>query len=128
MRKISGDIKHMIRDEGASLYVIGMPYNEFYSELITSKFQGVLNRLQKVYSTIDEARLSIKKTRCEGKKQNYQVTSLIITPHKRHTYKQTGWDLSNVCGNLGQRLLRNLSKRRKNRSRQSIRKISEKIF
>ena len=61
MVKISGGIKHTIHNEAVFLYVIGMPDNEFYSELIISKFQGVLNRLQKVYSTIDEARLSIKK-------------------------------------------------------------------
>jgi len=67
MAKISGDIKHMIRDEDVSLYVIGMPDNEFYSELIISKFQGVLDRLQKVYSTIDEARLTIKKQEVKEK-------------------------------------------------------------
>ncbi len=64
MAKMSTGIKYMIHDEAVSLYVIGMPDNEFYSELIISKFQGVLVRLQKVYSTIDEARLSIKKTSC----------------------------------------------------------------
>jgi hypothetical protein len=117
-----------MKDEDFPLYVLGMSDDEFFSEFIISKFQGVLKRLQKVYSKIDEVRLTIEKTSSEGKRQNYQVTSLIFTPYKTHTYKQTGWDLSNVCQNLGQRLLRNLSKRRKNRSRQSIRKISEKIF
>ena len=64
----------MIRDEDVSLYVIGMPDNEFYSELIISKFQGVLNRLQKAYSTIDEARVSIKKTNLSSYIINYYTS------------------------------------------------------
>lgn len=108
-------------------YIVGMPEDE-NSQLISSKFIKVLERLQKVYSKIDEARLTIEKSRASGKRKNFEVRILIITPYKRHVYKETGWDLSNVCEQLGQRLLSTLSKKRTRRSKSSIRKTSEKIF
>ena len=108
-------------------YIVGMP-DEGESFLIASKFYKVLYRLQKVYSKINEARITIEKSRTRGKRINFEVRVLIVTPYHKHIYKETGWDLSNVCEQLGQRLLRNLSKRRKNRARTSIRKIEGKIF
>ena len=108
-------------------YIVGM-VDEGDSDLIASKFYKVLNRLQKVYSKIVEARITIEKSRTGGKRKNFEVRVLIVTPKHRHIYKETGWDLSNVCEQLGQRLLRNLSKRRKNRTRTSVRKIKGKIF
>ena len=108
-------------------YIVGMP-DKGESILIASKFYKVLIRLQKVYSKIVEARITIEKSRTRGKRINFEVRVLIVTPKHRHIYKETGWDLSNVCEQLGQRLLRNLSKRRKNRARTSVRKIQGKIF
>jgi len=108
-------------------YIVGM-LEEGDSFLIASKFYKVLKRLQKVYSKINEARITIEKSRTRGKRINFEVRVLIVTPYHKHIYKQTGWDLSNVCEQLGQRLLRNLSKRRKNRARTSVRKIQGKLF
>ncbi len=108
-------------------YIVGMP-DEGESFLVGSKFCKVLIRLQKVYSKIIEARLTIEKSRTGGKRKNFEVRVLIVTPKRKHIYKETGWDLSNVCEQLSQRLLRNLSKRRKNRARTSVRKIEGKIF
>ncbi len=108
-------------------YIVGMP-DKGESILIASKFYKVLIRLQKVYSKIVEARITIEKSRTRGKRINFEVRVLIVTPTHRHIYKEIGWDLSNVCEQLSQRLLRNLSKRRKNRARTSVRKIRGKIF
>jgi len=108
-------------------YIVGM-LEEGDSFLVASKFYKVLCRLQKVYSKIIEARLTIEKSRTGGKRKNFEVRVLIVTPNRKHIYKEIGWDLSNVCENLGQRLLRNLSKRRKNRARTSVRKIQGKLF
>ncbi len=105
------------------LYIIGMPEDEFDSELIISKFSKVLKRLCKVYTKIQEARVRIKRQRTGGKKQSCQVSVLIVTPHKRHTYREVGWDLSNVCEKLGQRLLRTLTKHDNKRLKSSVRKI-----
>jgi len=110
------------------LYVVGMPEDEFYAELIISKLSSSIQRLEKVFHEIDEARLSIKRTRSEGKKQNYTVSVLIKTPKKRFYYKKTGWDLSNVCEKLNQRILSTLTKRNKKRFRLSVRKIEKKLF
>lgn len=60
--------------------------------------------------------------------KNYVASVLIKTPHKRFNYKKTGRDLSNICENLSQKLLSNLSKYRKNHSKRSVRKIEDKIF
>ena len=110
------------------LYVIGMPEDEFNAELIISKLSSSIQRLEMVFHEIEESRLSIKRTRSKGKKQNYIVSVLIKTPKKRFSYKDTGWDLSNVCEKLNQRILSNLTKRSKKRSRLSIRKIEKKLF
>ena len=108
-----------MRQNKVPLYIVGMPKNEFYSELIKAKLLSVLNRLEKSYSKIDEARVTIKRQRIGGKKQNCEVSILIITPRRRHCYKEVGWDLSKVCETLGQRLLRNLTKRHKKRLKKS---------
>ena len=110
------------------LYVVGMPEDVFFAELIISKFSSAVKRLEKKFRKIDEARITIKRTRAKGKMKNYVVTVLIKTPNKRFNYKKTGWDLSSICENLSQKLLSNLSKYRKNRSRRSVRKIEDKIF
>ena len=117
-----------MRKNDIPLYIVGMPKNEFSSKLIKAKLISVLNRLEKSYSKIDEARVTIKRQRIGGKKQNCEVSILIITPHKRHCYKEVGWDLSKVCETLGQRLLRNLTKHNHKRLKKSIRKIEEKLF
>lgn len=110
------------------LYVVGIPEDESNADLIISKFTLAVQRLEKVYGKIVEARLSIKRTRSQGKKKNYVASVLIKTAKKRFNYKETGWDLSNVCEELSQRILSNLTKRNRTRSRKSIRKIQEKLF
>ena len=108
------------------LYIVGMPEDQKNVTLITSKFANTLKRLQKVYSEIQEARVSIKQRRSGGKKGGkYEVAIMIATPHHSpYIYKEVGFDLSKIIENLSQRLLRNLSKRSKRRSKTSIRKIN----
>ena len=112
------------------LYIVGMPDDQQNVNLISSKFAKTLKRLQQVYSEIHEARVSIKQQRTGNKKEGkYEVTIMIITPH--HTpliYNSIGFDLSEVLEDLSEKLLRNLSKRAKHRSKDSIRKIGLPIF
>jgi len=112
------------------LYIVGMPEDQQNVNLISSKFGKTLKRLQQVYSEIHEARVSIKQQRTGNKKEGkYEVTIMIITPH--HTpliYNSVGFDLSEVLEDLSEKLLRNLSKRAKHRSKDSIRKIGLPIF
>ena len=110
------------------LYIVGLSKNEPSVVLIQSKFEGVIRRLKKVYSKIEEARITVKKLRTGGQKQCYEVSVLIITSNGNYTYSETGWDLSNICEKIGQKLLRNLSKHDNKRLKTSIRKTESKIF
>lgn len=112
------------------LYIVGMPDDQENIELINSKFAKILKRLQNVYSEIHEARVSIKQQRTGNKKEGkFEVTVMIIISH--HTpliFSSIGFDLTEVLEDLSQKLLRTLSKRAKNRSKDSIRKIGLPIF
>jgi len=112
------------------LYIIGMPDEQQYANLISSKFGKTLKRLQQVYSNIHEARVAIKQQRTGNKKEGkYEVSIMIITSH--HTpliFVSVGFDLSEVLEDLSDKLLKTLTKRAKNRSKESIRKIGLPIF
>jgi len=110
------------------LYVVGLPEDEPNIELVTSKFKEVLKRVQKVFSTIQEARISIKTMNKEGGKQTYEAVFLVVTTHERFSYKESGWDLSEICESVGQKLLREFTKDGNKRQKESIRKITEKKF
>jgi CBS domain-containing protein len=105
------------------LYIVGMPADERNVDLITSKLTKSLKRLQNVYSEIQEARVTIKQQRSQGQRKLYEVSARVTTPYKTFGHKEVGWDLSQVCDTIGQRLLRQLSKRAKRRFKTSIRKI-----
>jgi len=63
------------------------------------------------------------------KRRTYEVSILIKTRRKRFSYKDTGWDLSNICESIGQKLLRELTQNKTGkRQKQSIRKIEGKLF
>lgn len=112
------------------LYIVGLPEDQKNVNLITKKFENTLKRLQKVYSEIHEARVSIKQQRTGGKKEGkYEVSIMIITPHHAPLiHNSVGFDLSEVLEELSQKLLKTLSKRAKRRSKTSIRKIGLPIF
>ncbi|MBS3926000.1 MAG: CBS domain-containing protein, partial [Nitrosarchaeum sp.] len=112
------------------LYIVGMPDDQENIELINSKFTKILKRLQNVYSEIHEARVTIKQQRTGNKKEGkFEVTVMItISYHTPLIFKSIGFDLSEVLEDLSQKLLRTLSKRAKNRSKDSIRKIGLPIF
>lgn len=112
------------------LFIVGLPEDQRNADLITSKFEKTLKRLQQTYAEIHEARVSIKKQRSGGRKEGkFDVTIMVTTSH--HTpliYKSVGFDLSAVLEELSQKLLRNLSKRAKRRSKTSIRKMGLPVF
>ena len=112
------------------LFIVGMPEDQRNANLISGKFEKTLKRLQQTYSEIHEARVSIKKQRSGGRKEGkFDVTIMISTSHHAPLiYKSVGFDLSEVLEDLSQKLLRNLSKRAKQRSKTSIRKMGLPIF
>ena len=112
------------------LYIVGLPEDQKNISLISKKFENTLKRVQKVYSEIHEARVSIKQQRTGNKKEGkYEVTIMIMTSHHAPLiHGSVGFDLSQVLEELSQKLLKTLSKRAKNRSKASIRKIEMPIF
>ena len=112
------------------LFIVGMPEDQRNANLISAKFEKTLKRLQQTYSEIHEARVSIKKQRSGGRKEGkFDVTIMITTSHHAPLiYKSVGFDLSEVLEELSQKLLRNLSKKVKQRSKTSIRKMGLPIF
>ena len=118
-----------MKNNDIPLFVVGLPKDEPNVELITKKFSGVLKRIQKGISKIHEARITVKTHNIRGKRRTYEVYVLIKTQRKRFSYKDTGWDLSNICESIGQKLLRELTQNKTGkRKKQSIRKIEGKIF
>jgi len=116
-------------DENIPLFVVGLPKDEPNVQLVNKKFSDVLKRIQKGISKIHEARITVKTLNFRGKRRTYEVSVLIKTRRKRFAYKDTGWDLSNICESIGQKLLRELTQNKTDkRQKQSIRKIEEKIF
>ena len=112
------------------LFIVGMPEDQRNADLISSKFEKTLKRLQQTYSEIHEARVSIKKQRSGGKREGkFDVTIMVTTSHHAPLiYKSVGFDLGEVLEELSQKLLRNLSKRAKQRSKTSIRKMRLPVF
>lgn len=111
------------------LFIVGLPKDEPNIDLTAKKFRLVLNRVEKGISKIHEARIAIKVLKSQGKRKNYQVSVLIKTQRRRFSYKDSGWDLSQICESIAQTLLReNTQNKKAKRQKKSIRKISEKIF
>ena len=104
-------------------YIVGLPEDESKAGIIISKFTNTLKRLQKVYGDIVEARATIKRQRVQGSRQHNEVSIHITTPYKTFVHEESGWDLSQVFDSLNQRLLRKLSRRAKQRSKPTIRKV-----
>ncbi len=118
-----------MRNNDIPLCVVGLPKDEPNVELVTKKFSGVLKRIQKGISKIHEARIVVKTLNIRGKRRTYEVSILIKTRRKRFSYKDTGWDLSNICESIGQKLLRELTQNKTaKRKKLSIRKIEGKLF
>lgn len=106
-------------------FMVGLPEEQRNADLIASKFKATLKRIAKVYSEIQEAKVSIKQQRLGGKKEGkFEASIMITTPHHAPLiYSSVGFDLSQVIEELNQKLLRTLSKRAKRRSKFSVRKV-----
>lgn len=104
------------------LFIVGLP-REDNANIITEKFTKTLDKLQKVYPDVQEAKVHVKKLHGTGSKFNYEVSTVIITPHQKFMFSRTGFDLSKVFDEISGRILRLLAKRAKKRYRFSIRKL-----
>jgi ribosome-associated translation inhibitor RaiA len=105
------------------LFVIGLT-NEDNAAIITDKFRKTLDKLSRVYSDIQEARVSVKKIHGNESRYNYEVSAVVLTPTKRHIFARSGYDLSKVFDEISGRMMRGLAKRAKRRNKVSIRKMA----
>lgn len=104
------------------LFIVGLPLED-NADIITDKFRKTLDKLQKVYPDVQEAKVHVKKLHGTGSQFNYEVSAVIITPHQKYMFSRTGFDLSKVFDEISGRLMRLLAKRAKKRYRFSIRKL-----
>ncbi|MGQ0606064.1 MAG: CBS domain-containing protein [Candidatus Nitrosotenuis sp.] len=105
------------------LFIVGMPKDD-NTGIIAEKFTKILDKLQRVYPDVQEAKVYVKKHHGIGSRYNFDVSTTIITPHQRYMFSRTGYDLSKIFDEISGRLMRLLSKRAKKRYKLSIRKIS----
>jgi CBS domain-containing protein len=105
------------------LFIVGMPKDD-NAGIIGEKFTKILDKLQRVYPDIQEAKVYVKKNHGTGSRYNFEVSTTIITPHQRYMFSRSGYDLSKVFDEISGRLMRLLSKRAKKRYKLSIRKVS----
>lgn len=109
------------------LYIVGLPDDLRDSEIIKTKFDKIIRNLRKVYTDVQEAKASVKTIHDpRTNRPHYEVVVRVFTPYQTHSYTETGWDLSKVFDVLGKKVIRTLSKRRKNRWKTSIRKINKR--
>jgi len=119
MKRISNDVP---------AYIVGIPKNRSDSEIVSDKFNKIILQIKKVYPAIEEARATIKLHHSKGQRHFYQVTVNVISPYRTLNYTQVGWAFSQIFDLIGKKIRRNVSKKRKQRSKKSIRKREPKIF
>ena len=97
-------------------FIIGLPEDPFEAELAKSKFVNIVRLLRKTTSPeIEEARCHIKLRDIEGKRRRYEVDVNIITPYRRHTYTNMGWDLARMFDQMSDSLKKQIAHKRSRR-------------
>jgi CBS domain-containing protein len=104
------------------MFIVGMP-NDDNANIIAEKFKKILDKLQRVYPDVQEAKVYVKKHHGTGSRYNFEVSTMIITPHQQYFFSREGFDLSKVFDEISGRLMRLLPKRAKKRYKFSIRKM-----
>jgi hypothetical protein len=90
--------------EDLPAFIVGLPQDSFEADLAKSKFAHTVGFLKKLVPTLEEAKCKIKVIHSQGKKIQYQVDVNILTPHKKHQYTNTGWDLAKIFDQMDESL------------------------
>lgn len=122
-RDIVSLLGEKVGEEDIPAFIIGLPEDPFDAELAKSKFANIVRLLRKTTSPeIEEARCHIKLRDIEGEKRRYEVDVNIITPYRRHTYTNVGWDLARMFDQMSDSLKKEIAhKRSRRQQRESIR-------
>jgi hypothetical protein len=70
---------------------------------------------------IEEARCRMKLRDIQGQRRRYEVDVNIITPYRRHTYTNMGWDLAKMFDQMSDSLKNQLGHKRSGRQKESVR-------
>jgi CBS domain-containing protein len=112
-------------EESIPAYIVGLPDDPFDAELAKSKFTTIIKLLGKIFPEIEEARCHIKIRDIEGERRRYEVDANIITPYRRHTYTNRGWDLATMFDQMSDSLKKKLAHRPSRRQKESMRHITD---
>lgn len=111
-------------EEEIPIFMVGLPDDPFDAELSKSKFTNLIKLLRRVSPEIEEARCHMKLRNIQGERRRYEVNVSIITPYRRHTYTNMGWDLAKMFDQMSDSLKNQLSHRRSRRQRESVRHLT----
>jgi hypothetical protein len=96
-------------------FIVGLPENLFEADLAKSKFVETVSFLKRIVPEIEEARCKIKTVHNKDKKSHYEVDVSIITPHERHTYADSGWDLAKIFDTMSESLKKTFTEEKQKR-------------
>lgn len=115
-------------EEDIPAFIIGLPEDPFDAELAKSKFIGLVKFLRKVSPEIEEARCYMKIRDAQGERRRYEVDVNIITPYRRHTYTNIGWDLAKMFDQLSDSLKKKLAHRPSRKKGESVRRRTDQYI
>jgi CBS domain-containing protein len=110
--------------EDIPAFIIVLPEDPFDAELAKSKFINIVKLLRKISPEIEEARCHMKIRDIEGERRRYEVDTNIITPYRRYTYRNIGWDLARMFDQMSDSLKKKIAHKRSRRGlqqRESVR-------
>jgi len=108
-------------EEDIPAFIVGLPDDPFDAELAKSKFIGLIKLLRKVSPEIEEARCYMKIRDIQGERRRYEVDVNVITPYRRHTYTNIGWDLAKMFDQTSDALKKKLAHKPSRKGRKSSR-------
>jgi CBS domain-containing protein len=120
-----GDIVTLLAEkiaEDVPAFIIGLPDDPSDAEHARSKFANIVRYLKNIEPEIEEARCKIKLRNIQGKRRRYEIDASIITPYKRHTYTDSGWDLSKLFDEMSDSLKNKFAHKKTKRGMESSRK------
>jgi CBS domain-containing protein len=112
-------------EEEIPTFIVGLPDDPFDAELSKSKFSNLVRLLRRASPEIEEARCHIKLRDIQGERKRYEVAVNIITPYRRHTYTNIGWDLAKMFDQMSDSMKKQLAHRKSRRVRDSPRHFTE---
>lgn len=88
------------KDNTTPVSIVGLPENPMDAELVTSKFTASVRMLQRMDSTVTEARAIIKNKQVNSNTMLHQVQVFVDALEWHESYKASGYDLSKIFAEI----------------------------